>query len=261
MRLFSPRLTVVLMMLCGFSGSSLYAQNEAASFDIVGLRLGMTVEEAQAALTAYDPAMAVDIYRQHYVYSDGAGTPLKTDDFVAYIQGSRTVVDGNLWGSESFELYFTPTPENQRLAYIKRSQSNLPNPPTGQQYSDALIGKYGEPANQDSTSLRWQFPASKKNCTGSVGSYSPSRGNFNRLVFENGDPTRFIKRDVTDLSQCASLLEYQIGPSTSPAAYVTATMIDVAATAAGELRANAWVNELADNARKAREAKATKPKL
>lgn len=238
------------------------AADRAPVFDIVGLRLGMTVDEAKAALKAYDPAITINEHRQYYTYSDGVTNGLRSQDFVFYIDGSRKIVEGNQWGSEGITLYFSPTPDDQRVTYITRNQHNTPNPPTGQQYRDALIKKYGTPTDDSSGRFRWVFPAGKVDCTIGAATYNPSRGKFLKYIFNGGAPGKFIKRGITDLSQCASYLEYGVGfNAAGPASNMTANMIDVEATARGELRARKWVAGLTEKARKAREAKGKAPKL
>jgi hypothetical protein len=238
------------------------AEVQAPVVDIVGLRLGMTVDEAKAALQAYDPAITINEYRQHYTYSDGVTHGLRSQDFVFYIEISRKIVEGNQWGDESIALYFSPTPDDQRVTYLTRNLSNTPNPPTAQQFRDALIEKYGTPADESAGLLKWVFPAGRTDCTTGAQTYHPSRGNFLKYIFNNGVPGTFQKPGITDLSQCASNLEYAVGLSAAaPASNVTAKMIDVEATVRGELRASEWVAGLTEQARKAREAKGTSPKL
>jgi hypothetical protein len=251
-----------LAVLAILANAPVRAEDRTPAFDIVGLRLGMTVDEAKAALKAYDPAIAINEHRQYYTYSDGVTHGLRSQDFVFYIDGSRKIVEGNQWGDEGIALYFSPTPDDQRVTYITRSQSNTPNPPTGQQYRDALIKKYGTPTDDSSGLLKWVFPAGKVDCTTGAGTYHPSRGNFLKYIFNGGVPGKFQKSGVTDLSQCASYLEYGVGlGATAPASNVTAAMIDVEATVRGEIRAREWVAGLTEQARKAREAKGTAPKL
>src|SRR3546814_3623284 len=56
---------------------------EADDWNIVGLRLGMSVEETKAALKAYDPAITLDEHWQYFAYSDGVNHGLRTEDFIA----------------------------------------------------------------------------------------------------------------------------------------------------------------------------------
>jgi hypothetical protein len=245
-----------------FTDAAVRAENEAPGLDILGLRLGMTVDEAKAALKVHDPAVKIAEYRRYYTYSDGVTHGLRSPDFVFYIESSRKIVEGNQWGDEAIALYFSPTPDDQRATYITRSQSNTPNPPTGQQYRDALIKKYGTPTNESNGQLQWLSPAGKVDCTVGAAKYHPSRGHFLRYVFQGEVPGKFVKRGVTDLSQCASHLEYALGFNLAgPATNVTAKMLDVEATARGEMRARQWISGLTETARKAREAKGKGPKL
>src|SRR3546814_11174372 len=73
---------------------------EAYDWNIVVLRLGMSVEETKAALKAYDPAITVDEHWQYFAYSDGVNHGLRTEDFIAYMDAYRQVISDNQWGSE-----------------------------------------------------------------------------------------------------------------------------------------------------------------
>lgn len=262
MKICATRLVLSLALAGILASFTAHAEDKAPGLDIVGLRLGMTVAEAKAGLKAYDPAAKIAEHRQYYSYSDGVNNGLRSPDFVFYIGMSRKIIEGNQWGDEAISLFFSPTSNDQRVTAIIRRQHNTPNPPTGLQYRDALIKKYGAPIDESSGRLRWEFPAGKVDCTVGVGTYSPTRGKFLKYVFQGGVPGTFNKRGITDLSQCASSLEYALGFNLpGPASNVTATMIDVEGTARGEIRANEWIDAMTEKARKAREAKGKAPTL
>jgi hypothetical protein len=238
------------------------AQDKAAAFDIVGLRLGMTVDEAKAALLAHAADMNITEQRQRYAYSDGVNHGLRTEDFIYYLSGGRKLVDGNQWGDEGFTLYFSPPPGVARVVAMTRNLHNVPNPVTGEQYRDALSKKYGAPTQAASHALRWNFPAGRVGCIAGSGTYPlTAQKGILRYVFEGGVPSRFVVGQAKDLSDCASYLEYAVSLGASPAKFVTATMVDVEATARAELAANAWVAGLKAAAVKARESKGQGPKL
>lgn len=134
--------TLLLAAMLMLAHPHAHAAESATAFDMVDLRLGMTLAQAKKALLAYDPAMRITEERSHYVYGDGAGGTLKTPDFVAYINGDRKV---GASGSEGIALYFTPMPGDQKVVAIVRTLHNMPDPPTGRQYRDSLTKKYGKP--------------------------------------------------------------------------------------------------------------------
>lgn len=241
-----------------------HAARADTSFDIVGLRLGMTLAQARAALQAHDPKVKIEEQRRYFGYSDGINNQLRSEDFVFWLSASRFVVEGNQQGSENLTLYFSPKPGEQRVIGIGRIQSGMPNPPTGRQYRDALVAKYGKPSSEDSSGLvRWEFPAGKSNCmTKSVHRLSSGKSILIPIYGNpTGNPDRFQKPGVKSLSDCASYLQYTVGLPTRPATEVRALMLDVEAAARGELAANQWVSELREKARKAREAKGKGPTL
>lgn len=255
--------TLLLAAMLMLAHPHAHAAESATAFDMVDLRLGMTLAQAKKALLAYDPAMRITEERSHYVYGDGAGVTLKTPDFVAYINGDRKV---GASGSEGIALYFTPLPGDQKVVAIVRTLHNMPDPPTGRQYRDSLTKKYGKPVKAESGGLvRWEFPAGRVSClvNDSFGAvFGPGSGTrFLRQIFQGGVPGRFNKPGIQDLSQCASYLEYNVGLETQAAAFVTAHMVDVEGYARGELSARQWVADLTAEARKAREARGTAPRL
>lgn len=156
---------------------------EADDWNIVGLRLGMSVEETKAALKAYDPAITLDEHWQYFAYSDGVNHGLRTEDFIAYMDAYRQVISDNQWGSEGISLFFSSPPGEARLVAIDRRLDNTPNPLTSQQFREALVAKYGTPASDDGQAMRWLFPEGKVDCVINSGAYSPTQTDFLNHVF------------------------------------------------------------------------------
>src|SRR3546814_18317813 len=77
---------LALAVLAILTNDPLRAEVREPAVDIVGLRLGMTVDEAKAALQAYDPAITINEYRQYYTYSDCVTHGLHSQDFVFNIK-------------------------------------------------------------------------------------------------------------------------------------------------------------------------------
>ena len=241
-----------------------FAGTGAGVFDIVGLRLGMTPQEARSALLANDPGAKIEEERRYFVYSDGINHGLRSEDFLHSLSTSH--LSDNRRSAESLTLDFSPKPTMPRVVGIHRIQDRTPNPPTGQQYRDALVTKYGKPLSEQSGGvLRWEFPAGKSNCM-QRSTHMLAAGKSILIPIFGGIPAPgaqpvFARREFKDLSQCASYLEYAVGAPSGPANDVRATMVDVEATARGELAANEWLADLKDNARRAREAKGKAPTL
>lgn len=255
------RLGRMVGALAVVAGLAAAAPAEAEDRDIIGLRLGMTVAEAKAALTAYDPAIRIDEHWQYFVYSDGVNHGLQTEEFLAYIDATRQVVNGNHWGSEGISVFFSSPPEEARIVAVTRTLDNTPDPLTSQQFREALVVKYGAPASESSFEMRWLFPEGKVDCVLNSGSYHPTQGDFLRHVFQGGVAGRMNNPQAKDIADCAAYLVYRVGTGSLPASNVTALMIDVAGKAGSELAASDWVHDLAEAARKTRESGATAPKL
>jgi len=241
-------------------------------FDIVGLRLGMTPEEALTALRAHGVnEESIDESRLVYNYSDGLKHDYSTEDFIYTIVGH---VDDRIDGkrrTDTFKLYFSPPPEGGKLMAVQRTIENNVNPVTNAQFREAVIGKYGEPALKDSVLAHWKFGGGTENCFSSIpngiGFGMPGKdASILSSVFTRSNNQymldRFQNPRVTSLDDCASMLEYQIGAvDNMPATTVNARMIDVKAWVKAELAANEWVEGLRQKAIRERESQGAKPAL
>lgn len=233
----------------------------AQDFDIVGIRLGMSVEEVYKALAAYDiNENGIQEYLQHFNYSDGV-EQFKTDDFVFYIDAFKST-DTN----DSLSIFFSPGPQGGNVVAVVRTMENRTNPPTRRQFLDALKNKYGPLTSEDISTAQWNFPAGKIQClVGAVGAYQPTQPSILKKIYGANVGSRdgiLHNQQAKSLSDCASYLTYAM-PSgdDSPVGMARAVMVDVAGTADGELSANEWVAGLAEQARKVRESKSAIPAL
>ncbi len=230
------------------------------SFDIVGLRLGMTESDVLAALKAHDPSLKVTTYQGAFSYSDGM-QQLKTPVFLSRIE-ARTGTGST--SKPALAVYFTPPPQAGKVWAIERNEKVSGEPPTVQQYAAALQQKYGTPSavSPQSAALAWDFPAGQVNCIPRV----PDRPGFPAFRPSGTDDLGFLLRlwqqrklAPADLSTCASRLHYVLG-----SAIVTefsAVMIDVAGFAAANAAAMREVAALEERARKLRDSKGQVPKL
>lgn len=255
MKAFAGKLIVVLMFCMHWSSA------HAQSFDVVGIKLGMSVEEVYKALKAHGVDKSdTQEHRQHYNYSDGI-EHFKTDDFVFYIDAIK-----RKGSSDSLSVFFSPGPRGGHAVAVVRTMENQTNPPTRRQYLAALKNKYGAPASEDINTVQWNFPAGKTQClVGSVGAYQPTQPSILKKIYGANVGSRsgvLHNSKAKSLSDCASYLTYAM-PSgdDSPVTTVRAVMVDVAGTADGELSASEWVSGLTEQARKAREAKGAAPDL
>ena len=234
----------------------------AQAFDIVGLKLGMSTTQVQEALKAYGvEPKDIRESRQYYRYTDGV-EQFQTEAFVSYINAFRSR-DGS---TDALGIFFSANPQNGGVVGVTREMENRTNPTTRRQYVEALRNKYGPPISEDISTVQWDFPPGKTQCiVGGVGTYSPAQPSILKKIYGANIGSRngvLHTQTVKSLSDCASYLTYAM-PSgdDSPVTRATAIMVDVAGTADGELSASEWLEGLAEQARKAREAKGAKPEL
>ncbi len=251
--------------------AALAADNE--KFDIVGLTLGMTAEEAVQALREYgvDP-QSISETRMAYHYSDGVNHDFKTEDFLHSVTaGKSEVVSNGKRQSDSLILTFSPPPAGGRLVGVQRLIKNEIDPITAKEFRAAVIGKYGEPQATSFAAMNWKFGGGTQNCvsndTKGMGIRMPGR---NKSILDLVHPNpgtgyrldRFIVARVKSLDQCANMLEYTIAAQGDmPATSITAMMIDVQSWVKAELAAGEEVEKLRKAAVEKRVGGGKKPAL
>jgi len=229
--------------------------------DIVGLRLGMTPDEALAALEAFDPEMSLTLVESFFQYNDGV-SHFKSDSFMGEIKGTR---QGSPFGDD-FILHFTPPPNGGLLWLVDRRENIRSNQPSIAQYGEALRQKYGEPtvASAEGLLLAWEFPAGAPTClretpTSPLLYYRPRRTNdmLYRLQY-----LQHRGRAPADLSTCAPQLNFELGTTNGQVVQsFNAILIDVASFFAANEAANAFVETLEAEARRKREGQGQAPRL
>lgn len=254
------RRTDLLLVLClsALAGS---AWAQAQSFDIAGLRVGMTEDEAIAALEAFDPEMALTVIEGYFNYTDGVAN-FETDGYPSEIRGTRP---GSRYGDD-FILMFTPPPNGGRLWLIDRREDIESNFPSPAQYGEALRKKYGEPSivSNEELLFAWEFPAGGPACLrdrlGPVSAYFQPRHHSDllyRLYY-----MQQVGQAPADLATCALQLNYQLGSTNNQVVQsFNAIMIDVAGFSVANDAANEWVQGLEAEARRKREGGGKAPRL
>lgn len=245
--------TTALMLLTGASGAVL------ADVDIVGLRLGMTIEEAQEAIRAYNPDLAIQPPVEKVFQYRVANETRKTDPFVSYI----FAVSGKKQKDDIY-VYFSFPPGEPRVIAISRMHNNFEPPIPRANYYNALIEKYGEPSatqkdahGDDSTRIhwyQWHIGDGKVQCVpdfsggrdvegqfGSMGATAVERGEALQRIT---DPSTgaMLNTEANDPSDCSVLLTYELGYD--PLFGATGTLIDVAGAAKSEQGLSEWIDEL-----------------
>lgn len=281
-RMIQKRLAGVVAALV-FAAMPLYSPSHAADdsgFDIVGMNLGMTYEQVVEALGAHNVQQSDMLEsRLFYSYSDGVINNHRTEDFLFRLDASVRV-PGNQ-DQDSFRIYFSPPPDGGRVVAIERSVRTQTNPPTNEQYRNAVYQKYGPPtvAHNNTNVSQWLFGSGSMNCLETslnapvampvrIGRGRDSSIILERVFHASGSTImtdRFRNGRVNDLSECANILQYSINGYSlgNDRAFnsADALLIDVQSWVNAEFSANAWVEELRQQATAERLGRGTAPVL
>ena len=232
----------------------------ASEFDIAGLKLGMSPEQAKAALVALgiDPGR-IQESRSSYRYTDGVNSH-NTDEFLNHIVADKVERRSGTRVVDNFNLFFSPPPKGGQLVMIRRQIENPVGAPTVAEYRAALLEKHGKPDEDRPGSPLWLDPPGAVNCTG--GPPGDARGIMSSIYMDAALKHLRNAKKVSHPSQCARMLQY-IMPSSpnQPAKRVTAVMSDVPGWGTAYLATLEWIEAQRQTAVKAREGKASKPKL
>lgn len=239
----------------------------AKDFDIVGLKLGMSLEEVEQTLLDYG-AKPESIQQQHqfFQYHDGAELH-KTESYLHKVTAGKEVMGEKGRDQDSFVVYFAPPPEASQVVAITRHINTRNNPTTIGQYMTALNDKYGE-AQTIGSRLVWWIPEGKQNCYASTNLVmSPDIDQIMSGIFLSSGKRYFLDRfqntKLTSIDDCAGYLVYEMGmlQPDAPAKNVTATMIDAPTWVKANLKSMEWVEKLQTEATEARLAGSSKPTL
>jgi len=115
----------------------------APDWDIVGIKLGMTEQEARAAIAAHSAQAQISEETLNFRFSDGARQQ-ETPRFLATI---RARVPTAFPDTESISLEFSPPPQEQRVVGVQRALNTPANPPPLDRLLGSLTQKYGTPLN------------------------------------------------------------------------------------------------------------------
>lgn len=243
-----PRIARALLVLLALCGTAI-ADEDTNSFDILGFRLGMTPDEAEAAFRRLNPNVELKTDHGYYRYSDGL-QDLKTDTFLDKISGTIRH-DRETKTTLYVAVEFSPPPDGGKAVQIVRQDSNIANPVTLPEYKEALIAKYGAPATER-YGLQWHFPADRSLCSSSAS--GPGAGNLGTLA-----QGRDREQKLANPSQCASYLTFRT--TGDPVVDVYARLVDVENAIRTQLAASAWVADLQAEAVAARKAQGKGPEL
>lgn len=253
----SPLASRLLAKLVLIAAGSLSVPAVAqSSYDVVGVRPGMTEAEAMAVLESHRSGMMVNKRNMSYTYRDGVQQH-NTPEFLYEIHA----VSNDIKEPEDFRLYFAPLPSESRLVGVVR-QVKLPAPPTQAQLIEQLSQKYGEPVvsskSYSSLTLAWGEP-DKPMCW---------RSNPKATAIGTGDGSGIVGNLThgqtkgwapKDLSQCGVAVSATL--SGEPVNNLRVVVTDYGAWASTQIKANEWVEGLEKEAVNARLSKGAAPKL
>ncbi len=240
----------------------------APDWDVVGFKLGMSLDQARAAMKAYNARGQMKESLLKFSYSDGARQQ-ETESFVASLEIYIPAPPGTM-DSETLSFEFTPPPQPQRLVRIRRTVATWSNPPSDERMLDSLTQKYGKPASLTTTGIGtrnrngiWVEPG-KPICghqrgrqIGMIG-VGPSPRDLQRFrqYQQQGTAPR-------DLSTCSALLQANmvIHQGGSSVVGLEVVMQDYGAQLPALEATARWLEELEANARKARLNSGSAPKL
>jgi hypothetical protein len=222
---------------------------DLASADIAGLRVGMTVDEAEAALRKHAADFTIERYEISYGYSDGA-VQFETPAILSRLSAKRLYYPGVLGTSDNFLLVFFGLPGKEVVTALGRSVGGLSNPVTRADFLKSLTAKHGEPTvafagNQYATWL--VDPRKQEVCFTMVDGVS-----------EISSPLMEV-RQRQDFDNCASMVRYHV--SSDPVTGFYAELIDVERIVQTYDEVQAWITALEEEAVRKREANAELPTL
>nr|WP_298728522.1 hypothetical protein [uncultured Steroidobacter sp.] len=158
---FRRRGLALTALLC-----SATAVQAAPAWDIVGLKLGMTEQQALAAIKAHSANAQVTSNSLKFTYHDGARqqeTPSFTSGLIVRIPQAGQ-------DTETIQVEFSAPPTDQRVISLRRTLSNYANPLALERMIDTVTQKYGKPSTESkygigqiTTQLAWA-EANRKPC-------------------------------------------------------------------------------------------------
>lgn len=139
------------------TAASTAGHRESTGVDIVGLEIGMTKDEAIAAIKAHDPRMEIAERPVSIVTRDSNRHQLEIGSYVkgleAWIRHGIPGFDLNSEPTEKIVIHFSPPPAEHRVEFVGREVTYPAlNAPDFQATLQSIAGKYGEPTQEtDST--------------------------------------------------------------------------------------------------------------
>lgn len=240
----------------------------APDWDIVGIKLGMTEQQARAAIKAHSAQAQIAEKTLKFTFNDGARQQ-ETSGFLATITAQIPGGAGSS-DSESIELELSPPPREQRVIKVRRALSSYGDPPPLQRMQDSLAQKYGRPLDTRTFGIgiknhfmSWAEPG-KTICGQQAGQAIGLIG----VAQSPRDLNKFYqyqkqKLAPADLSQCSSVLQVQMDyrEGGSSVTVLVAQMVDYGYIVPALEATAKWIADQEAQARKARLGSGATPKL
>lgn len=220
------------------SASGTARSKNYSGFDIAGIYLGMSPEEATSALKAYDPSVVIKQDAINFTYN-ALGQRYKTDSFPHYMVGT---VPG---GSVSLDVRFSYPPEPLTVVMVSRGHRQKVEPVSQELYVASLVEKYGAPARDSGSmnardgverTLEWPIGNGTTQCMPEgAGSAPPILERIARQL-PNASPA--------SVETCIAVLRYVLRGD--PVSRASGNMFDVTAAAKAEFASQDWIQSLID---------------
>lgn len=241
------------------------AVEAAPAWDIVGLKLGMTEQQALAAIKAHSANAQVTSNSLKFTYHDGARqqeTPSFTSGLIVRIPQAGQ-------DTETIQVEFSAPPTDQRVISLRRTLSNYANPLALERMIDTVAQKYGKPSTESkygigqlTTQLAWA-EANRKPC-GKV-----DKGLLLPPVSQTPDSLRWYelqrknKLAPDNAADCSAVLQAKLTTKAGGSSVVTMEfqMTDPGYGVPAMQATAKWLAELEAEARNARLKSGSAPKL
>jgi hypothetical protein len=133
-------------------GPAAVAASAPVKADIVGIKLGMSQDEAKRALQAHSPTMRIDETR-------GIVNNVAATDYLSWViaRGAQRGSDGS---GDAIGVHFPPPPNAHRAIFVERFTGFPANQyPLFETLKQALVKKYGAPSFASEGVMLWTFNA------------------------------------------------------------------------------------------------------
>lgn len=212
-------------------GAGARAEMPSSAFEVGGLRFGMTPEQAESAIKAYDSRMTTQTERASHRFRLAGGKTVTSDPFVR-------VVGGQIYGGDlKLVAVFPASPKGGGMIAAERYERDKSRSRPRAEYRALLIEKYGPPDAEVSDDARLSLIWKGK---GVQCHPRPERLSTTKPVLEQiADKDRqMLVAGVTEPGACAPLLVYSLD---DPVFAAIGRMVDVAKAAQAERDVDAWM--------------------